>query len=466
VPDDRLPLRLKLIYGLGDHSINVALVALTMILPFYLTDVVGMRVGLAGLVPLVGRSVDAFSDVLMGRISDRTTWRAGRRRPYLLIGALPFALSFAAIWAAPEIASPSVEFTYYAAAYVAISVSMTIVAVPYQALLPELTDNYHERSSLATFRSISSVLGTLVTLVCFRPLAEALGGDGRAWAIAGALLGFWILLPWLPIWWVTYERRGRAGASALSTREYFEAMVGNRSFRRLIGLFTLGRIAIDLPLALFLHYFTYVIGRPGDFELVMFCFLLSVVAAMPFWLRLARTRDKVTIYLYGCVGWIFGLVTLFVNQPDWPLVATLFATCLAGVGYSAADMIPWSMLGDVADEDEILSGERREGLYVGVFTFVRKLAGAVGVAVAFGVLDRIGFEPGRANGETVAWAIRWLTAGVPVLFVLASVFVARGYSLGALRHREILEELARRQVEGRGASGDDAVVAGAASRSV
>ena len=119
MPDDRLPLRLKLIYGLGDHSINVALVALTMILPFYLTDVVGMRVGLAGLVPLVGRSVDAFSDVLMGRISDRTTWRAGRRRPYLLIGALPFALSFAAIWAAPEIASPSVEFTYYAAAYVA-----------------------------------------------------------------------------------------------------------------------------------------------------------------------------------------------------------------------------------------------------------------------------------------------------------------------------------------------------------
>ncbi len=97
---------------MGDHSVNVALVALTMIFPFYLTDVIGMRIGLAGLVPLVGRSTDAIFDVMMGRISDRTTWKAGRRRPYLLIGAVPFALSFAALWAAPTIENPSLEFAY------------------------------------------------------------------------------------------------------------------------------------------------------------------------------------------------------------------------------------------------------------------------------------------------------------------------------------------------------------------
>ena len=130
MPNDRLPLHVKLIYGLGDHSVNVALVALTMIFPFYLTEVVGMRIGLAGLVPLVGRSVDALTDVMMGLISDRTRWKAGRRRPYLLIGAIPFALSFAAIWAAPDIESRSLEFAYYAGLYALISVSMTVVAVP------------------------------------------------------------------------------------------------------------------------------------------------------------------------------------------------------------------------------------------------------------------------------------------------------------------------------------------------
>ena len=78
--DERLPFRLKFIFGLGDHSINVALVALTMIFPFYLTDVVEMRPWLAGLVPLVGRSVDAISDIYMGRLSDRTRWKAGRQQ--------------------------------------------------------------------------------------------------------------------------------------------------------------------------------------------------------------------------------------------------------------------------------------------------------------------------------------------------------------------------------------------------
>lgn len=446
VNDERLPLHLKLIYGLGDHSVNVALVALTAIFPFYLTDVVGMRIGLAGLVPLIGRGVDALTDVWMGRISDRTTWKAGRRRPYLLIGAVPFSLSFAALWSVPSIESATLEFGFYVAVYVLLSISMTVVAVPYQALLPELTSNYHERTSLATFRSISSIFGTFVTLMLFLQIMNAFGGDPRAWRLTGAVFALWILWPWFPIWWVTYERPGKRSEQMVSTREYFRLIGENRSFRRLLALFTLGRIAIDLPMALFLHYFTYVIGRPEDFRPVMGVFLISVVVAMPFWLRFSRGRDKKTTYLYGCIGWAFGLGCLFVNQPEWPFAITLIATFFAGVGYSAADMIPWSMIADVADEDEILSGERREGLYVGVFTFLRKLAGAVGVAGAFLALDLVGFEPGVENSESVLWVIRGATALVPVLFVIASAWAARSYPLGRLRHQAILEELAQRKI--------------------
>jgi len=440
-----LPLHLKLIYGMGDHSVNVALVALAMIFPFYLTEVVGMRVGLAGLVPLIGRILDAIFDVLMGRISDRTTWQAGRRRPYLLIGAIPFAVSFAAIWAPSPIENASLEFAYYAGLYALISLCMTIAAVPYHALLPELTDDYYERTSLATYRSVASILGTLFTLVVFRPLAEGLGGDARAWQIAGAVLAVWIVLPWWPIWRVTYERRTFDRPVPGSTREYFGLLYRNRNFRRLVGLFSLGRIAIDLPMALFLHFFTYVIGRPGDFELVMGAFLLAVVGAMPFWLRFSHGRDKAAVYRYGCIGWVFGLGCLFVTQPEWPLGLVLAATMLAGIGYSAADMIPWSMVADVADEDELASGERREGLYVGVFTFLRKIAGAVGVAGAFLVLDVAGFRPGERNDEAVVWALRAMTALVPSLFVILSAIVAGGYVLGRERHRDILDELASRR---------------------
>ena len=443
--EERLPLHLKLIYGLGDHSVNVALVALTAIFPFYLTDVVEMRVGLAGLVPLVGRGVDAITDVWMGRISDRTTWKAGRRRPYFLIGSLPFALSFAAIWSAPPIENAALQFGFYVGLYVTISISMTIVAVPYQALLPELTDSYDERTSLATFRSVSSILGTFVTFMLFRKLVVLFGGDPAAWSLVGAIFGAWIFWPWLPIWWATYERPDRQRESALSFRESFRLLAENRSFRRLIALFSLGRIAIDLPMALFLLYFTYVIGRPTDFEPVMAVFLGSVVFSMPLWLRFSRGRDKRTTYVYGCVGWVFGLGCLFVNQPEWPFAITLVATAFAGCGYSAADMIPWSMVADIADEDEIQSGERREGLYVGVFTFLRKLAGAIGVALAFLALDAAGFQADTKNSDTVLWVLRGATALVPVLFVIASAWAALGYPLSHRRHQEVLEELDRRR---------------------
>lgn len=439
--EERLPLHLKLIYGLGDHSTNVALVALTMIFPFYLTEVVEMRVGLAGLVPLVGRSADAISDIWMGRLSDRTTWKSGRRRPFILIGMVPFAATFAAIWFPAHIESATLQFAYYAGIYVLISVSMTVVVVPYQALLPELTENYHERTSLATFRSVSSIVGTLIILLTFRPMAVWLGGDDRAWALTGVIFGLWILWPWLPIWWVTYERRREPAESTLSTENYFRLLVSNGSFRRLLGLFALGRVAIDLPMALFLYYFTYVIGRPDDFEIVMGVFLVATVVAMPFWLRFARGRDKATVYRYGCVGWIFGLGCLFINQPEWPFAITLVATAFAGAGYAVCDMVPWSMVADVADEDEILSGERREGLYVGVFTFMRKFSGAISVAVAFAVLDWVGFEQGVENDAPVVWALRILTALIPVIFVFVSSMVARGYTLGSIRHREILDEL-------------------------
>jgi sugar (glycoside-pentoside-hexuronide) transporter len=445
VNDERLPLHLKLIYGFGDHPINVALVALTMIFPFYLTDVVGMRFGLAGLVPLAGRIVDAVTDIWMGRLSDRTTWKGGRRRPYLLIGAVPFAVSFAAIWSVPRIENAVLEFSIYVAIYVALSISMTIVAIPYQALLPELTSSYHERTSLATFRSVSSILGTFVTVLFFRKIVVWFGGDATAWSMAGIVFGLWIFWPWLPVWWVTYERTNAPTDAPISFRKSFRLLGENQSFRRLIVLYTLGRVALDLPMALFLHYFTYALGHPEYFEPVLFVYLLSVMLSMPLWLRFSRGRDKKATYLYGCIGWVFGLLCLFINQPDWPFWAIMLATGLAGAGYSAADMIPWSMIADVADEDEILSGQRREGLYVGVFTFLRKLAGAVGVAAAFGMLDWVGFQSHAGNSEEALWVLRSATALIPACLVIASAWVARKYPLGHARHTEILRELEQRQ---------------------
>jgi len=150
----------RAIYALGDMSTNTALSTLTMIYAtFFLTQVAGLRPVLAGAVPLVGRFVDAISDPLIGRLSDRTNLGGGRRRPYFLMGAIPFGLSFAMLWTVPDFESQLALFVYYAVLYSLVSIASTLCSVPYLALIPEMATDYDDRTSLNTYRSVGATLG-------------------------------------------------------------------------------------------------------------------------------------------------------------------------------------------------------------------------------------------------------------------------------------------------------------------
>jgi sugar (glycoside-pentoside-hexuronide) transporter len=411
---------------------------------YFLVQVAGVRPVLAGLIPLIGRTIDAFFDPLMGRLSDRTRWRAGRRRPWFLIGALPYGLFFALMWADAPFEGAAARFAYYAAAYTLMNLAMSVVTVPYLAILPEMALEYDARTSLNTWRTIGSTLG-IFTAVTLKPVAEALGGGSAGFAQAGALFGVLVALPWLAVYAATFERPAfRERIAETSVREALLYTFRHRTFMHLTWIYIMGRIAMDLAGALLILYVTYWLGRRGDFELVMVVFLGAVIAALPFWLRVARGRDKATVFVAGSLWWLLLSLGLVLFQPDWPR-SWIFAYVLAmGIGFAVVDVMPWSMVGEVIDEDELASGERREGLYNGMFTFLRKLGGAVGVFLVLGLLDLLGYEKGKEQGETARQAIRWMTGLGPAVFLAAGVWLARGYPLTRRRHDEILAELARR----------------------
>ena len=260
----------KLVIGLGDHTITVSLAALSLFYVFFLTEHAGLRPALAGAVPLIGRFVDAITDPLMGRISDLTRWRSGRRRPYLLIGALPFGLSFAALWLEAPFESQLGMFGYYSAAYVLYSIASTVLAVPYTALLPELVTDYQERTSLNTFRSALTVLGTLLAALTMRPLSELMGGGATGFFAAGSLLAVWLVLPWPAVWAVTREREEfRTRPSSMGFVEGMVQLARHSSYRKLSALYICGRIAMDIGGMMFIFYVTYWLLRPGDFEIIL-----------------------------------------------------------------------------------------------------------------------------------------------------------------------------------------------------
>jgi sugar (glycoside-pentoside-hexuronide) transporter len=437
-----LPRRTKLLYGLGDHSVNLCLFSLLAIFPIFLTDVAGLTPTLAGLVPMIGRAIDAFTDPTMGRVSDLTRWRAGRRRPYFLIGMLPFAAAYAALWTDLGAASENAKLAFYAGAYVLFTLGSTVLSVPYLALIPEMASSYQERTSLSSYRAALAILGAFAALA-LPSLAAALGGGAAGYARAGLVAGIYVLLPWPLVWRATFERPSYQRPARSGFLATLGALARHGSYRSLVGLFLLGRIAIDLASAMFPFFFTYWLGRAGDFQVTMALFLGSVALSVPMWVAVSKRFDKRTIFLMGAASWVCSQVFLFSATPEWPRWAIFVGAALGGVGYAAADMMPWSMLGEVVDEDELRSGERREGVYFGLFTFLRKLGGAAGVWLGLTLLERSGYVANQAQGEATLWTIRALTAVIPGVLVLCAAGVALSYRLSRARHSEILAALAR-----------------------
>ena len=152
----------KFIYGSGDLGFSLTGTIIGAYFLFFLIDVVGVKPAIAGIAILIGRTWDYINDPIIGYISDRTRSKWGRRRPFLLFGALPFAIAFTLMWYRPPIEGQIGLVLYYATAYVLFDAAATFVYMPYFALTPELTDDYDERTSLTSYRMFFSIMGSLL----------------------------------------------------------------------------------------------------------------------------------------------------------------------------------------------------------------------------------------------------------------------------------------------------------------
>jgi sugar (glycoside-pentoside-hexuronide) transporter len=448
----RLSIATKACYALGDHTLNLALSVLSLFYLFFLTEVAGLRPALASVVMLLGRTIDAFTDPFMGRISDLTRSRLGRRRPYFLLGAVPFGLGFAALWVDPPHLSEGMRFVYYTGAYAFHTIASTILTVPYVALLPEMTLDYGERTSISTYRSAASVLGTILAAVATLPGVAFFGGGAQGYLVMGCIYGVWLSIPWAVVFLRTTERPDFQREPRHSFVEGVRLAAGHRAYRQLMALYLCSRVAMDVVGAMLIYYFTFWLTRPGDFEVTMGLMLVAAVVSLPFWLRAAAGIDKRTLFIAGSCWWAVAQLCFLLATPSWPAWSMLALGALAGIGYAVADLMPWSMLGDVVDADELRTEERREGVYAGFFTFLRKLSGASAVALAGLALDFAGFEGGKQPSPTALETIRWLTGAVPAAFILLAIVLARRYPISRARHAEIrraLDARASAAAEGR-----------------
>ncbi len=434
----------KAVFGLGDHSVNIALSCLSLVYFTFLVTVAGLDPWRAGLIAWLARLVDAVSDPLMGRLSDSIRWKIGRRRPFFLIGMIPLGIFFSLMWTTPFTAQNEM-FVFYLLIYVGLALSLTVVSIPYMALIPEMATDYDERTSLNSYRSAAAIMGTMVAAGFFG-VAEWLGGGAEGFATTGLAIGIWMIVPWPFVYAVSFESRSEDTPTLIDIRTTLKNLAGHASYLRLCFLYVGGRISMDLLGLSIPLFITIWLGRPGDVHWSLLSMLGVVILSLPFWLRYAKRREKHRIFAMGSVWFVLCLAIIGIGEPSWPRWTLFAISGLLGIGYAAVDLMPWAMIGEVVDENELISGERSQGVYNGVLTFLRKVGGATAYMVAGFALSLAGFDKETdQQSEIVMTTIRLLATAAPAFFLLLGLIAVRGYPLTRSRHDEILRGLAARR---------------------
>ena len=269
----------KILFGLGDHSVTIALASISFLFLFFLTDVAGMEPLLAGVIVWTARLFDAGTDPAMGRLSDGTRTRFGRRRPWFLVGMLPLGISYALLWQTP-FTDQWAMFAYYTVVYMGVGLSTTILSVPYIALLPEMVLGYDERTSLNAFRAVLTLFGSMIAASMVL-LVKHLGGGAPAFSMVAIGLAVWLVVPWPFVFRVSFERPHLATDDVEPFSAALRALRRHGTYWRLCTLYILTRIAIDLASAAMPYYFTHWIGHPELFAYAMFVMLGSARAVPP-----------------------------------------------------------------------------------------------------------------------------------------------------------------------------------------
>ena len=438
----------RLAYAAPAFSLAVVGIPIYVYIPKFYTDVVGVHITLLGSIILGIRVFDAATDPLIGVLSDKTRSRFGRRRPYIAGGALVLALAIFFLFNPPE-KPPTFETAWFGIWFFCVFLFWTLVEVPYESLGPEITFDYHERIALFGWRDGALIAGTLVAAASPAMVSGMLGLSSSP---ADERFKFlWISVFYGPLvvafcWWCVLSIRERE-VDRLPFRpgsgNGFKRVLQNRPFVILLVSYTIAAFGSNLPATLILYYVEYVLQSTRA-DLFLALYFVTGIVFLPGWVILAKRIGKKYAWILSMAvntGAFTGV--LFLGPGDAAVYG--FLVVLSGLGFGATIALPSAMQADVIDYDELITGERREGVYVGLWSISKKLAAALGVGLALSLLGTVGYEPNVVQSEGVVRTLRVLYAGVPSLCNVVALLIALAYPVNSRVHDEIRTAVTERK---------------------
>jgi GPH family glycoside/pentoside/hexuronide:cation symporter len=415
-------------WAVGSHGTQAMIGIYTMYLLYFLTGVLGIEALVAGQIIFVVRIYDLITDPVMGHISDRTTSKIGRRRPYLLVGAVGCALSVVLLFNLAEFDYHSSKIITVTAVLFFYATTYTIFNVPHLAMPAEMTSSYNERTKLMSFRIIFFATASFVTLIGGSLLLQNFGEE-RGFPLLGWLVGSTLLVSMSMSYFMTdtVKFNKRSENVAFSVSQQIKIIGSNRPFLILM-LAKLGLLTAQASqVAAFIFFSQYVLQRGPELLMSLGIFMtIGPVLSAPFWVWLSKRLGKRNSFMIAAIFYALVTATWLVSGPtESALIINLRVLCVS-LATGGVTLLGLSMLPDTIEYDRHLSGLSREGVYSGIYSTMEKATSAFGPLIFTAFLAANGFVSSRAD-ETVVQNEGTLTSiyvAVGLIPAIAAIFAA------------------------------------------
>lgn len=444
-----LSLRQYFAYGGGDMANNLAFSLAVTFLPLYLTDVALITPGTVALIFLLMRFIDAFTDVLMGTIIDRTDSRWGKFRPWILFGSVPLVVLAIANFAMPDSLHGTKGAVIYAAvAYFLMgSVAYTAVNIPYGSLAAAMTDNSQERSKLALFRSLGAAIMQVILAVAIAPSLRRFAGDPTALqsALLKTLIPLGIIAIALYVFlFLTSRENVERTVDRVSMKESFRVIASNRALQMLALISFIFLTGMFSQTGLMTYYTRDILGNVGLLAIFIPISAGMIIVLGWFIPPLIKRFGKVPLFTVSALLGVAGSLIYFV-VPASAIWLALIGAVLLGIGNGFVNTLMWNMEADTVEYGEWKTGFRSEGTTYAIFSFVRKMSQALGGALGLWVMGWFGYQGAlEVQDASALTGIRIAIGLVPAVLMAVAAGLMVFYPMKDKQHQVILKELAAR----------------------
>ena len=449
----KVPFGTTIAYGMPGLGAGYMYLLMSLYVMKFSTDVLLIAPAVMGVIFSISRIWDAVSDPIAGYLSDRTTFKFGRRRTWMLLSFIPISFGFLAVFSPPESMQGQSLDLWMMIAILSFYSAITLFNVPHMALGAELSEDYHERTRLFGVRHIGFTLGSILSLVSMSLLiSEENSPTGDVRELAGNLAFLAVAAMSLMIFF---------SVSRLKENPEFQNRVNKNPFKAfrdvwvnphakilIIVLFieNLGGAVIGV---LTLYVTQYIVEAPAWAPLIIFAYMLPSALSVPLWIPLSKRFGKIRLWVFSLAltGISFGGIFIipFLDSVTERLIVMFIGATLGGMAAGCGGAIGPSVKGDVIDYDEYLTGERKEGSYFAALNFVFKSATGIMLLVTGFVLQFSGFIPNQPQTMEVKIALISLYGLVPLVFYsLGAYLLHKKFTFGEEEHAAIKQQIKER----------------------